>query len=168
MFNAMLEALKEESVGYLFNLQVQQAEPEQAPAGAVTPGSTGVLADAGGRPAGRAGNGAAAAVAAAAAAAAAASGASVASGDGGGDGHAVPPALRAKGLDAPGSRPLTYSAPAEGGGTEVRGATAKRGGGGGRHAAAEGAKEPARNAPCPCGSGKKYKRCHGAPTGARS
>jgi preprotein translocase subunit SecA len=22
---------------------------------------------------------------------------------------------------------------------------------------------PARNAPCPCGSGKKYKRCHGAP-----
>ncbi len=24
---------------------------------------------------------------------------------------------------------------------------------------------PSRNAPCPCGSGKKYKRCHGAPTG---
>ncbi len=24
-----------------------------------------------------------------------------------------------------------------------------------------------RNAPCPCGSGKKYKRCHGAPQGAR-
>jgi preprotein translocase subunit SecA len=24
--------------------------------------------------------------------------------------------------------------------------------------------EPARNAPCPCGSGKKYKRCHGAPS----
>jgi preprotein translocase subunit SecA len=22
---------------------------------------------------------------------------------------------------------------------------------------------PARNAPCPCGSGKKYKHCHGAP-----
>jgi preprotein translocase subunit SecA len=22
---------------------------------------------------------------------------------------------------------------------------------------------PARNAPCPCGSGRKYKRCHGAP-----
>jgi uncharacterized protein YecA (UPF0149 family) len=21
-----------------------------------------------------------------------------------------------------------------------------------------------RNDPCPCGSGKKYKRCHGAPT----
>jgi preprotein translocase subunit SecA len=25
-----------------------------------------------------------------------------------------------------------------------------------------GSKEPARNAPCPCGSGKKYKFCHGA------
>jgi preprotein translocase subunit SecA len=24
---------------------------------------------------------------------------------------------------------------------------------------------PARNAPCPCGSGKKYKKCHGAPPG---
>ncbi len=23
---------------------------------------------------------------------------------------------------------------------------------------------PSRNAPCPCGSGKKYKKCHGAPT----
>jgi preprotein translocase subunit SecA len=25
--------------------------------------------------------------------------------------------------------------------------------------------EPARNAPCPCGSGKKYKKCHGSPAG---
>ncbi|MFB9904805.1 preprotein translocase subunit SecA [Allokutzneria oryzae] len=33
MFNAMLDALKEESVGFLFNLQVEAAEPqEQAPA----------------------------------------------------------------------------------------------------------------------------------------
>ncbi|MEH0844481.1 SEC-C metal-binding domain-containing protein, partial [Micromonospora sp. CPCC 205711] len=24
---------------------------------------------------------------------------------------------------------------------------------------------PSRNAPCPCGSGRKYKRCHGAPNG---
>ncbi|MDQ3762541.1 MAG: SEC-C metal-binding domain-containing protein [Actinomycetota bacterium] len=37
----------------------------------------------------------------------------------------------------------------------------------GRHAG-NGAGEPGRNAPCPCGSGKKYKRCHGAPTTARS
>jgi preprotein translocase subunit SecA len=26
-----------------------------------------------------------------------------------------------------------------------------------------GSSGPSRNAPCPCGSGKKYKRCHGAP-----
>jgi preprotein translocase subunit SecA len=26
--------------------------------------------------------------------------------------------------------------------------------------------QPSRNAPCPCGSGRKYKRCHGAPGGA--
>ena len=25
------------------------------------------------------------------------------------------------------------------------------------------AKRPQRNAPCPCGSGKKFKKCHGAP-----
>jgi preprotein translocase subunit SecA len=24
-----------------------------------------------------------------------------------------------------------------------------------------------RNAPCPCGSGRKFKRCHGAPQGAQ-
>jgi preprotein translocase subunit SecA len=28
------------------------------------------------------------------------------------------------------------------------------------------ANAPSRNAPCPCGSGKKYKRCHGAPGAA--
>ncbi|MGH3806107.1 MAG: SEC-C metal-binding domain-containing protein, partial [Pseudonocardiaceae bacterium] len=38
----------------------------------------------------------------------------------------------------------------------------------GRHAGNTAAEPgPARNAPCPCGSGKKYKRCHGAPTTAR-
>ncbi|MEU4714064.1 preprotein translocase subunit SecA [Micromonospora purpureochromogenes] len=30
---------------------------------------------------------------------------------------------------------------------------------------AEGGNGPSRNAPCPCGSGRKYKRCHGAPNG---
>jgi preprotein translocase subunit SecA len=29
-------------------------------------------------------------------------------------------------------------------------------------ATVSGGKEPSRNAPCPCGSGKKYKFCHGA------
>jgi preprotein translocase subunit SecA len=30
-------------------------------------------------------------------------------------------------------------------------------------ATVSGTKEPSRNAPCPCGSGKKYKICHGRP-----
>ena len=70
----------------------------------------------------------------------------------------------------PAPRPLTYSGPAEDGATEVR-----AGGNRGRHArngaegpAVVGGQEPSRNAPCPCNSGKKYKRCHGAPTTARS
>mgnify|MGYP006266598115 CR=1 FL=1 len=51
-----------------------------------------------------------------------------------------------KGVGAPEKShvPLTYSAADENG-------EAQRSGGG-----------PSRNAPCPCGSGKKYKRCHGA------
>jgi preprotein translocase subunit SecA len=32
---------------------------------------------------------------------------------------------------------------------------------------ATGTKKVGRNQPCPCGSGKKYKNCHGAPTGPR-
>jgi preprotein translocase subunit SecA len=131
MFNALLEALKEESVGYLFNVQVQVAEPVAAdPAQAPAPVAPAPATPAPATPA-----------------------------------PVVAPALPQ--LDEqpePASRPLTYTGPAEGGGTEVRGR-----GSGPRHAS-NGAKkqEPSRNAPCPCGSGRKYKRCHGAPTTARS
>jgi preprotein translocase subunit SecA len=131
MFTALLEALKEESVGFLFNVQVQvtepvAADPAQTPAPApVAPATPVPATPAPAEPA----------LAQL-------------------DGQAEPPA----------SRPLTYTGPAEGGGTEVRGR-----GSGPRHAG-NGAKkqEPSRNAPCPCGSGRKYKRCHGAPTTARS
>ena len=70
----------------------------------------------------------------------------------------LPAALR-------GTRPsdLRYSGPAEDGGTAVRGGSRNRGNG----AAPAAATEPARNRPCPCGSGKKFKQCHGSPTGAR-
>ncbi|MGB8200896.1 MAG: SEC-C metal-binding domain-containing protein, partial [Pseudonocardiaceae bacterium] len=76
-----------------------------------------------------------------------------------GDGALHSPALdtRAR-LAEPESRPLTYTGPAEDGGTEVR-----RRGNPGREAS-NGTGGPSRNAPCSCGSGKKYKRCHGAPT----
>jgi preprotein translocase subunit SecA len=74
-----------------------------------------------------------------------------------------PAALRGKGLGGPTTAaPLTYSGPRDDGGTETRrsGGAAASGQGA---ATATGAKEPARNAPCPCGSGKKYKLCHGRP-----
>ncbi len=133
MFSALLEALKEESVGFLFNVQVQVTEPvagsvaedpAQAPAPVPAPAPATPIAPV---PAG--------------------------------------PALSQ--LDRqvePASRPLTYTGPAEGGGTAVRGRADRV-----RHAGnGAGNQEPARNAPCPCGSNKKYKRCHGAPTTARS
>ncbi len=116
MFASMMDAIKEESVGYLFNLEVQvEEEKPAAPAMEVGP-----------------------ALAQAAA-------------------GAATPHLSAKGLDAP-KKPqnLAYSAPAEDGEAEVRGAAPPV------DDAFAGA---SRNAECPCGSGKKYKKCHGAPGG---
>jgi preprotein translocase subunit SecA len=70
---------------------------------------------------------------------------------------APPPQIRAKGLAGQtGSRtPLSYSAPAEDGSVTTASKTADK------------ADDPyanvGRNAPCPCGSGKKFKMCHGRP-----
>ena len=66
--------------------------------------------------------------------------------------------IRAKGLEMPKApQHLTYSAPSEDGEAEVKGETVTN------------ADDPfagiSRNAECPCGSGKKYKKCHGAPGG---
>jgi preprotein translocase subunit SecA len=62
----------------------------------------------------------------------------------------------AKGLSRP-QRPsrLSYSAPSEDGGGQVE----RRTDAGGTDKFAK----VGRNAPCPCGSGKKYKVCHGDP-----
>ena len=69
------------------------------------------------------------------------------------------PLIRAKGLEAP-SRPqnLSYSAPTEQGEVEVRGGTVTK-------SDDDPYANIGRNALCPCGSGKKYKKCHGAPGG---
>lgn len=121
MFATMMEGIKEESVGFLFNLdvQVEEAEPEEDEEEAFEPMR-----------------------------------------------HAAPPALtgeaqpqiRAKGLDRP-SQPqnLTYSAPSEDGEAEVKAATAT--------SADDEFAGTGRNDKCPCGSGKKYKQCHGRPGG---
>jgi preprotein translocase subunit SecA len=194
MFSAMMEGIKEESVGNLFNLQVQRQDspiveeavqrngevpggpflgvvPDgagpggAAPAGAipsgagVVPAPGGGQADggqpaqpirpgrhsrstaSGGRPGARQRGGGQAQP-----------GAQPAPGQ---EGPAVPAAL-ARGLDRP-QRPgrLQYSAPSEDGSGNVQ----QRG------ASADGAdySKVGRNAPCPCGSGRKFKQCHGDP-----
>jgi preprotein translocase subunit SecA len=138
LFQAMTEAIKEESVGYLFQLEVDTTPPELAQelnievspspdeAAESEAAATPEPAQGGGRP-----------------------------------------AIVAKGLDGGARRGgLHYSAPTVDGeaGVEV-------------HAEPAADAEPTRanpfpnaslNGPCPCGSGKKYKRCHGARRGAQS
>lgn len=63
--------------------------------------------------------------------------------------------VSAKGLGGRKSENLTYSAPDETG-HEAKSSGPGRGEGGGTRG-------PGRNAKCPCGSGKKYKACHGRP-----
>ena len=58
----------------------------------------------------------------------------------------------AKGLEQKAPQNLTYSAPDETGQAQKTSETATAG------------KRPGRNQPCYCGSGKKYKVCHGAPS----
>ncbi len=121
MFNAMLDAIKEESVGFLFNVEVEVQQPaaeEPAENAEDVPAVTAPVAE---RP-------------------------------------APSPALSAKGLQT-GSRSdnLQYSAPTLDATEPEKSATG---------GAAVSGGEPGRNAPCPCGSGKKYKRCHGAPAAA--
>ena len=142
LFNAMMDGIKEESVGFLFNVDVQVDEspmvPPAAKVGAI--GTVGDLlagdVDEPGSPAfepepepePEAGQAAAA----------------------GG------PAIAVKGLGPQRPERLTYTAPTEdGGAARVQQASA------GDDDQPYG--DVARNAPCPCGSGKKYKRCHGDP-----
>ena len=145
LFAAMTEAIKEESVSFAFNLEVQVA---QAPAAAAD-GETGADRAQAGAPA-----------ITTTAAAATASGATV--GSTAPTGAAKSPVLLGKGLEGPDRRvPLQYSAPSVDGASGGSGSVASSGG----VAAAEkdGQTFPGtpRNAQCPCGSGKKYKLCHG-------
>ncbi|XVX22145.1 SEC-C metal-binding domain-containing protein [Actinomycetota bacterium] len=79
-----------------------------------------------------------------------------ASEDAPGDDTQARPQIHAKGLDEhPDAARLQYSAPSEDGAVEVREEVRER-----QLLADELAGTP-RNAPCPCGSGKKFKMCHG-------
>ena len=136
MFGAMMDAIKEETVGFLFNVEVQLVEEPEVPTAPadMDPAIAGVFA-----PVGEA------------------------------DQPPAPPAAPtprptlAKGL-AEGSRPrgLTYSAPSvDGDGAVVSGPSAGADGADGLVDA--NGNKPGRNDQCPCGSGRKYKRCHGDP-----
>ncbi len=122
MFATMMDGIKEEAVGFLFNLEVQVDEDdeddeplEEAYEPLLQP------------------EGSAQRVPAAA------------------------PSIRAKGLEAPAPvANLSYSAPSEDGEAEV-------------HSDVDVVDDEfagtGRNQQCPCGSGKKFKQCHGAPGG---
>ncbi|HWI43952.1 MAG TPA: preprotein translocase subunit SecA, partial [Nocardioides sp.] len=136
MFAAMMDGIKEETVGFLFNLEVQVEEDDDED----EDGEEFHYHPDGTRHAGPMHEGA----------------------------LAEPPVrlpsspkVSAKGLQ-PTAAPanLTYTAPDETGHEEVRGS-------GPVTNADDEFAGTNRNALCPCGSGKKYKRCHGAPGGQR-
>jgi preprotein translocase subunit SecA len=123
MFAAMMDGIAEESVGFLFNLEVQiDEEPEAA-----TFENEGIFD-------------------------------LVEAPQALDEARETAPHIHAKGLDAPRQpQNLAYSAPSEVGEAEVTGGTVTN--------ADDPFAEVGRNALCPCGSGKKYKKCHGAPGG---
>ena len=165
MFNAMLDGIKEESVGFLFNLEVQsqdeqaaaaQAQQEAAEAAALAAaheGTARVLAR-------QAAEAEAAAAATAKAAGPTRDGAAPNGKAAVASARRAAPELNVKGLAEErraSTEGLTYSAPSLDASAKDAGASKAA-----KTATVSGTKQPARNAPCPCGSGKKYKFCHGA------
>jgi preprotein translocase subunit SecA len=158
LWKAMNEAVKEESVGLLFHVEVNVDQPK-AEEPTVEPvhvsqmlGALAGAAGDGSGPAGPDGSGAAAAEAAAEEVAPAAAAASEHAAEG-----APHVEVSGVGVGRPRTGTLHYTAPTETGEVEVRD---ERGGGTATLTEDEMASTP-RNAPCPCGSGKKFKMCHG-------
>jgi len=188
MFNAMLDSLKEESVGFLYNLQVQVVPAESAEGEGGVPVEDGDLDPAPSQP-----------IAENSAAATGRRGSSLpppkpVGGKQAGavrtrirpvqplpsqqapapvvhDTDGAPAALKAKGLARPAApaAALSYSGPSEDGGTEISEISAVSGVSGvsaeptSTETSSGSGDAPSRNAPCFCGSGKKYKVCHGRP-----
>ncbi|MFC7327551.1 preprotein translocase subunit SecA [Marinactinospora rubrisoli] len=148
MFQEMLEGIKEESVGFLFNVEVQVKGRPAAEAGALTAAS------------------AAATATAVPTEAAPAAAATVEPEEAVQEPEEVAEPAEAEPVEAAEHRPdvvvpgfgagrpshLQYSAPAEDGTVERHSETTDDEFG-----------DVPRNAPCPCGSGKKFKKCHGDP-----
>jgi preprotein translocase subunit SecA len=181
MFGAMMDGIKEESVAFLFNVEIQLDELEEAEtdeaaaAGALDapPAPADGFAAAGGRsePAGPVGGHPAPPVAQPAAGepspvaddaslSAGAVGAPPSAAGGQGDAHRSVEDILGEALGQP-RRPtqLEYSAPSVDGEAGV-----ERSAGTGPLPAGGSFANASRNAPCPCGSGRKFKKCHGAPS----
>jgi preprotein translocase subunit SecA len=141
MFSAMMDSIKEEAVGFLFNLEVQVEEEEEFHYHAdgtrhAGPMHEGAFAE---PPVNVGGEGVSLEAIGEAL-------------------KAASPQIRAKGLEAP-KRPqhLAYTAPDEQGGEAVKAEPVAK--------AADPYANVGRNEQCPCGSGKKFKQCHGRPGG---
>jgi preprotein translocase subunit SecA len=121
LFQAMMDGVKEETVGYLFNVAVDVSKTTDPSLLEITEDEDGNI---------------------------------VAAAPEGSD----RPNILAKGLAPQRPQVLEYSAPTLDGDSGAAPATQQ---------AKAGSDKPfgdvSRNEPCPCGSGKKYKRCHGAP-----
>jgi preprotein translocase subunit SecA len=178
MFSAMMEGIKEESVTSLFNLQVQfQEDPVVQDATADGAAAAGGLVIAPAPPAAPAAGAARPAAGPGQAAPQARPGRHSRTGtrparpgsharqDGGQPAPAPPaaaagpavPAGLARGLERPQRRGgLQYSAPADDGSGQTERRAAPAGSG-------PDYSRVGRNAPCPCGSGRKFKQCHGDP-----
>jgi preprotein translocase subunit SecA len=155
MFAAMMDGIKEEAVGYLFNVQVAPAErldledveviptgeaPTAADPAAAAPGESAPEPASGGRHS--------------------APDDDMATSDTGPVPVVAPVALGGARIGGSGAQ-LQYSGPAEDGSAKRTGGSRRQTGNGGAETG------PSRNQPCPCGSGRKYKHCHGAPSRSR-
>jgi preprotein translocase subunit SecA len=174
MWNTMLESVKEEAVRLVFNAEVAVPKPAAETVGATPASAESLLAmvQSATRDAAGAGAGAAAGAAAGGEAGAGAADQVEAPAEAtpayspptveGEDREEPEVEIRAPGLAAPRRERLHYSAPDETGGVTERDVTASHGAT--TDLSEEQLKGVGRNAPCPCGSGKKFKMCHGKAT----
>ena len=157
MFSQMLEGIKEEAVGFLYNLEVQ-VEVQEAPAPVIDVSAARLL------PSPKPVEIRAKGLGQSRAPRALQYSSPEIDGDAG-DGRAVIEQAPALGLGVSrgpngSARPTGSARPSGPQSPMTAGARMPAPG------QAVGTGGPSRNAPCPCGSGRKYKRCHGSPEGA--
>ncbi|MDD6791479.1 MAG: preprotein translocase subunit SecA [Thermobifida fusca] len=156
MFQEMLEGIKEESIRFLFNVEVRVNQPQEsqitAASAAATASAIPLVAPEAEKTEDKAEDAQEAEESAASAEAAESAKDTAQDKDAESVAKKAQAVVPALGKEEKQPEKLQYSGPSEGGGVEKR--TEDTG---------PGYANTPRNAPCPCGSGKKYKKCHGAP-----